>query len=249
MNYWEITILTVSGGIDTVTGALTAAGFDDLVIEDQEEFESFLQDNREYWDYIDETLQAQLQGLSQIKLYLEAEDAQGLSNLQAVLQELKDKNGDALGSLEMTVTPLAPVDWEESWKENYPPQAFYSCLNMLSSHDSQRLIMAVSGANVPADRRDQASYVLNSEMKQRARAKAQVATALQMTLPGVPCIYYGDEIGMEGFADPSCRRCFEWDIAELSRRAWDISGGRILVVSCNSGSKLPRGPEGVWVLG
>ena len=38
-------------------------------------------------------------------------------------------------------------------------------------------------------------------------------------------------------------------IAELSRRAWDISGGRILVVSCNSGSKLPRGPEGVWVLG
>lgn len=122
MNYWEITILTVSGGIDTVTGALTAAGFDDLVIEDQEEFESFLQDNREYWDYIDETLQAQLQGLSQIKLYLEAEDTQGLSNLQAVLQELKDKNGDALGSLELTVTPLAPVDWEESWKENYPPQ-------------------------------------------------------------------------------------------------------------------------------
>ena len=38
-------------------------------------------------------------------------------------------------------------------------------------------------------------------------------------------------------------------IAELSRRSWDITGGRILVVSCNSGSKLPRGPEGVWVLG
>ena len=122
MDYLELVIATISGGIDTVTTALTAAGFEDLVIEDQAEFETFLEDNRQYWDYIDEKLQNELQGLSQIKLYLEAEDKEGLSRLQALLQTLKEKHGEALGSLELTVTPLAPVNWEESWKDNYPPQ-------------------------------------------------------------------------------------------------------------------------------
>lgn len=122
MDYLELIIATVSDGIDIVVSSLTAAGFEDLVIEDQAEFESFLEDNREYWDYIDEGLQHKLQGLSQIKLYLEAGDEAGLTRLKQLLQELKDKNGDTLGSLELTVKPLASVNWEESWKDNYPPQ-------------------------------------------------------------------------------------------------------------------------------
>ncbi|MBQ8909652.1 MAG: 50S ribosomal protein L11 methyltransferase [Oscillospiraceae bacterium] len=122
MDYLELIIATVSDGIDIVVSSLTAAGFEDLVIEDQAEFESFLEDNREYWDYIDESLQHKLQGLSQIKLYLEAGDEAGLTRLKQLLQELKDKNGDTLGSLELTVKPLASVNWEESWKDNYPPQ-------------------------------------------------------------------------------------------------------------------------------
>ena len=131
MDYLELTIATVSGGIDTLVSALTAAGFDDLVIEDQTEFENFLEDNREYWDYIDEELQSHLEGLSQIKLYIEAEDAASLTKLEALLQSLKDKHNGALGSLELTVTPLAPVNWEESWKDNYPPQPVGSRLVVL----------------------------------------------------------------------------------------------------------------------
>ena len=122
MEYLELTIAAVSRGIDTLASALTAGGFADLVIEDQAEFESFLDENRAYWDYIDEKLQAQLEGLSQIKLYLEKEDTAGLSRLEKLLQSLKQQYGDSLGSLELTVTSLAPVDWEESWKDNYPPQ-------------------------------------------------------------------------------------------------------------------------------
>jgi len=122
MDYLELVISTVSGGIDTVTMALTAGGFEDLVIEDQAEFETFLEDNRQYWDYIDEDLQSKLQGLSQIKLYLEDGDKASLARLESLLQSLKEKHGDALGSLELTVKPLAQVNWEESWKENYPPQ-------------------------------------------------------------------------------------------------------------------------------
>ena len=122
MEYLELTVATVSRGMDIVTAALTAAGFDDLVIEDQAEFESFLEDNRAYWDYIDESLQSHLEGLSQVKLYLETEDTAGLEKLQSLLETLREKHGDAVGALTLTVTPLAPVDWEESWKDNYPPQ-------------------------------------------------------------------------------------------------------------------------------
>ncbi len=131
MDYLELIIATNSDGIDIVVSSLTAAGFEDLVIEDQAEFESFLEENREYWDYIDESLQNKLQGLSQIKLYLEACDEAGLARLKQLLQDLKDKNGDALGSLELTVKPLASVNWEESWKDNYPPQPVGQSLMVL----------------------------------------------------------------------------------------------------------------------
>ena len=119
MEYLELTIQTSPEGIEPLAAILTAAGFDDLVLEDQQELEGFLDNNRAYWDYIDESLSAHLQGLSQIKLYLEKEDEASLSRLKSLLEGQKDKG---YGSLELKVTPLAPVDYEESWKENYPPQ-------------------------------------------------------------------------------------------------------------------------------
>ena len=87
MQYLEITVHTAPAGIDTVVSALTAGGFSDLVIEDQTEFESFLDENRACWDYIDEQLQQELQGLSQIKLYLEDTDTEGLARLTALAEE------------------------------------------------------------------------------------------------------------------------------------------------------------------
>ena len=113
MAWLEITIDTTAEKINSVVTVLTAKGFADLVIEDQEEFETFLEENRAYWDYIDETLQEKLQGLSHIKLYLEDTDKAGMERLEKAVAELK---------LPMTVAPLAEVNWEESWKDNYPPQ-------------------------------------------------------------------------------------------------------------------------------
>ena len=122
MSWLEITIRTAPTGIEDVAAALTAGGFEDLVLEDQTEFEQFLDQNRAYWDYIDETLQAQLEGLSQIKLYLEEADTSGLTRLEALLGELRARDTARLGTLEMQAVPMADTDWEESWKENYPPQ-------------------------------------------------------------------------------------------------------------------------------
>ena len=111
MAWLEITIKTDSKHIDSVSTQLTAQGFSELVIEDQAEFETFLEGNRDYWDYIDEEFQRKLQGLSHIKLYLEETDAAGMERLEHILRKL---------NLPMEVNPLPDTDWEESWKENYP---------------------------------------------------------------------------------------------------------------------------------
>ena len=123
MQWLEITVETASGGIEAVAEALSAGGFADLILEDQVEFENFLEDNRAYWDYIDEELQSRLQGLSRIKLYLEDGDKKGLARLETLLKNMKEKNREGqLGSLKMTSALLPETNWEESWKENYPPQ-------------------------------------------------------------------------------------------------------------------------------
>ena len=113
MNWLEITVQTAPATIDAVAARLTAAGFADLVIEDQAEFEDFLQENRSCWDYIDEQLQKQLEGLSRIKLYLEDTDTGSMETLTALVEKLE---------LTMEVHAMEAVDWEESWKDNYPPQ-------------------------------------------------------------------------------------------------------------------------------
>ena len=113
MNWLEITVETAPATIEAVAARLTAGGFADLVIEDQAEFEEFLQENRSCWDYIDEELQKQLEGLSRIKLYLEDTDTKGLEKLNTLLEQL---------GLTMQVSAMGQTDWEESWKDNYPPQ-------------------------------------------------------------------------------------------------------------------------------
>ena len=113
MNWLEITVQTAPATIDTVAARLTAAGFADLVIEDQAEFEDFLQENRSCWDYIDEDLQKQLEGLSRIKLYLEDTDTASMEKLSTLVEKL---------GLTMEVSTMQETNWEESWKDNYPPQ-------------------------------------------------------------------------------------------------------------------------------
>ncbi len=111
MAWLEIVVKTGKMDTEEAAAILTAGGFSDLVIEDQSQFEDFLDKNRAYWDYIDEGLQRQLQGLAQIKLYLEDSDRDSLARLEELTRQ---------HDLPMTVSAMAEVDWEESWKENYP---------------------------------------------------------------------------------------------------------------------------------
>ncbi len=100
----------------------------------------------------------------------------------------------------------------ESMHENYPPDAFAEALNMLGTHDTERLLTILGGAPDSGSLSDEERfrYRLNGDQLGLAQARLWLAVLLQMTLPGVPSIYYGDEVGMEGYADPYNRGTFPW---------------------------------------
>ncbi|MCH5162213.1 MAG: glycoside hydrolase family 13 protein [Clostridiales bacterium] len=91
---------------------------------------------------------------------------------------------------------------------NYPKRAVDSLMNILDNHDTARL-MTVLGENSKVEcREDKAdAKVMNVDDTVKL---VKMATALQYTLPGIPCVYYGDEVGMEGFEDPFNRKCYPW---------------------------------------
>lgn len=103
------------------------------------------------------------------------------------------------------------VERMESLKENYPHHAFYECLNLLSSHDRERLITRLAGPkkeDLADDERHQ--YRIPAEAMDEARAKVWLAVLTQMLSPGVPSVYYGDEVGMQGYTDPYNRGPYPW---------------------------------------
>ena len=91
MLYWEVTVKTTSDGIGLTADALTAMGFDSLVMDDQQEYLQFLEANRSCWDYVDASLVRRLEGLSQIQLYLERDETAParLAALEAGLRDLR----------------------------------------------------------------------------------------------------------------------------------------------------------------
>ncbi len=95
--------------------------------------------------------------------------------------------------------------------ENYPKPALYAMMNFLSTHDSIRILTILGDAtNKNLSEDEQANYRLDEGSLALAKKRLRNATLLQMTLPGVPCIYYGDEIGMQSFDDPFNRGAYPW---------------------------------------
>ena len=110
-------------------------------------------------------------------------------------------------------------DTVEEICENYPKQALDCLMNILGTHDTPRILTALSGKGF-ATREERAHFSLSAEEYRQAKSKLRVASLLQFTLPGVPCIYYGDEAGVEGFEDPFNRRCYPWGTEDMELRDW-----------------------------
>ncbi len=94
--------------------------------------------------------------------------------------------------------------------ENYPPQVIHSVMNILSTHDTPRIATTLTGTWYQT-REERAWRTPSESERMKAKKRQRVAVFLQYCLPGMPCIYYGDEIGMEGFEDPFNRRFFDWE--------------------------------------
>ena len=124
MDWIELKIDTASAGIELLETALTLNGFDSFISDDAEEFQTFLETNRDYWDIVDESLSQQMAGLSRVRLYLEDGPAapEEIARLQALMDELHAAYPDAeLGSLAITRENVRQEDWENNWKQYYVP--------------------------------------------------------------------------------------------------------------------------------
>ena len=95
--------------------------------------------------------------------------------------------------------------------ENYPRPVLRVLMNSLSTHDTERILTMIAGEPLNGrDRAWQANTKLTPEQREYGERALKVAAAMQYTLPGFPCVYYGDEAGMEGYRDPFNRCCYPW---------------------------------------
>lgn len=96
--------------------------------------------------------------------------------------------------------------------ENYPPPAMAAALNSLSTHDVSRAITALAAEEMTGKDRDwqRAHNTLTPEVFYTGRQQLLLASVIQYTLPGCPCLYYGDEAGLVGYADPFNRGTYPW---------------------------------------
>lgn len=110
MRYWECILNTPADEMDERCEELGALGVGGFVVENEEDFRSFLEQNHQYWDYVDQELEQQFAGLSRLKFYL-TDDEDGA----AVLRQVQARYPS------VTVSAVEDSDWENNWREYYKP--------------------------------------------------------------------------------------------------------------------------------
>ena len=129
MDWLELKIDTSHAGLDAVTEMLEQQGVTGVMIDDEADFQSFLENNRQYWDYVDDDLLAQKKGISRVTFYLERnEDAYGtVAAVRMAMSALK-KDHPEYAPLLLTMADVADEDWENNWKQFYKPMEIGSRL-------------------------------------------------------------------------------------------------------------------------
>lgn len=109
----EITLETTGAELGGISARLTANGITGLVIEDEEDFRTFLEENRQYWDYVDDALMEQMKGAARIKFYV-TDDADGRGQMDRWMEGINAPH---------TIAKLRENDWATSWQKYYKPMA------------------------------------------------------------------------------------------------------------------------------
>ena len=111
IKWLEVTVNTTPDQLDRVCAKLAANGMDSLVIEDEGDFLAFLDQNKQFWDYVDQELLDRMKGVTRVKFYV-TDDGDGRAQLERHVQGL---------DWEYSVLPLADNDWAYSWQKYYKP--------------------------------------------------------------------------------------------------------------------------------
>lgn len=109
----------------------------------------------------------------------------------------------------------------EKLRERYPQEAFYAMMNLVSSHDTTRVLSYLDGIDDDRNQKDiDSAFPTYEKTSDLAKQRQYLVAFLQFTYPGAPTIYYGDEIGMVGSDDPDDRRAFEWGKGNQALVVW-----------------------------
>ena len=129
MEWLELNIDTSHAGLDAVTDMLEQQGVTGLIIDDEADFQSFLENNRQYWDYVDEELLEQKKGVCRVTFYLERNEAAygTVAAVRMAMSALKKEHPEYAPML-LTMEDAADEDWENNWKQFYKPMEIGSRL-------------------------------------------------------------------------------------------------------------------------
>lgn len=124
MDWIKVTIYTTSEGIEPVSGRLYKLGISGLEIEDEKDFKDFLENNKQYWDYVDDELIKKMEGETTVKTYVSNDTAgrELLLSIKSTLAELKtlDENNE-FGRLETEIENMTELDWANNWRQYFHP--------------------------------------------------------------------------------------------------------------------------------
>lgn len=124
MDWLQVSIFTTSEGIESVSGRLYQLGITGIEIEDEQDFKDFLENNKQYWDYVDDDLIKEKEGETCVKAYV-SDNASGhemLMEIRTSMKELKEYDKDGIyGRLEISLGNLSEEDWANNWKKYFHP--------------------------------------------------------------------------------------------------------------------------------
>lgn len=124
MEWMQISIYTTNEGIEPISGRLYNLGITGIEIEDYEDFCDFLENNKQYWDYVDEELIQAKKQETRVKVYVSsnASGAEMLKAIRCTLEELKLYDTEKrFGRLELSIDNIAEEDWANNWKQYFHP--------------------------------------------------------------------------------------------------------------------------------
>ena len=140
MKWLELHLDTVPAALDALTEMLSTVGVDSIVIDDEGDFHNFLENNHQYWDYVDDDLMAEKKGKTRITFYL-ADDQSGFTTLSAVRIALTNfqKANPQFPTAILSMENVADEDWENNWKAFYKPMEIGERLIVIPEWEKARI--------------------------------------------------------------------------------------------------------------